>query len=459
MEESLNGFSEYMSGLKFENNYNDFMEVVDCKRKKMLQADSSLILGEGADIEEDIYSIDRIPTGRFRVKHRGVCLECFAYVKSFTNEQTNKLWIMFSGARHNQYPLFVRWSYYTFLKGSVLCIDDPMIGEYMDLLLGWYYGNHDVDYRQVIAEFVEVVAKILKVNNENIVFMGSSAGGAPVFECASYIYGSCAVAINPQIKLEQYDYATDFCRITGNRLQNDKWYRNDTVYYIKGNSDQKKILITNLRSKEDMRQLGNICDELQIKVNYGFNFLKKYNLIIWIYDADARPYLDPHSTVEYNCIAVVIDWLTDNEQIPCEDFPSFQVINEFWHEQYLMQKKYLARTDQIKKIESVLHTIYKTNRCVVVFGCGGWDDFLTAVLDIQSDNHFMIQYAIDNDVHKCGTDFRGLIVRHPSEITDWSKLFIIITAKRHDADIQKQLETLGLEHKKDFIKYEDLILN
>lgn len=455
----MESFLELMSDLEFRNKYIEFIDEVDYRRREMLQSDASMVLDKGIDIEDDIYSIKDIPKGRFRVEHRGVHLECFAYVKEFSDEQPNKLWVMFSGSRPNQYPLFTRWSYYTFLKGNILCIDDPMVGEYRDLLLGWYYGNREINYRQVVAEFVGVVAGLLKVDNQNIVFMGSSAGGSPVFECASYIPDSCAVAMDPQIKLEQYWYAADFCKITGIQLQNDKWHRNDMVYYIKKNCAQKRILITNLRSEEDMLQLGKTCDELQITVKYGFNFYPKYNLIIWIFDGDESPYRDPHCTVEFYCIAFVIEWLVGagNDNALCEDSSCFRLVNEFWYDHCLMKKKYLTRNEQIKKIESVLQAVYKTNKCVVIFGCGAWDPFLTDVLDIQGNNYFMIRYAIDNDIRKSGTEFLGLVVRHPSEITKWDELYIIITTNKYSTNVQRQLEALGLEHKKDFIKYEDLI--
>ena len=140
-----------------------------------------------------------------------------------------------------------------------------MISIYDNLRMGWYYGNSLTNFRKVIAEFVKVVADFLRVEHEDIIFFGSSAGGAPTFECASYISGAKAVAINPQIVLEEYYYAQEFSKITGNDLNKAlPDHRNNALHYIKNRGRNQYIIIVNIHSRNDMRQIENIRNSLCI---------------------------------------------------------------------------------------------------------------------------------------------------------------------------------------------------
>lgn len=73
------------------------------------------------------------------------------------------------------------------------------------------------------------------------------------------------------------------------------------------------------------------------------------------------------------------------------------------------------------------------------------------MLDIQGINYFNIEFGIDNDRKKTGTEVMGLRIMHPSEIIDWHSLYIIITTNLYSIEVYKQLEDYGLTYKKDFI--------
>ena len=432
--------------------YDEFVDKVTESRKKMLSADKSFTMADSIFI--DLNKVNGIPCGRFDTVFHGIRLDCLAFIK-----KESPLYIMFSasvGDFKRGEPVFHRWSYYKYCSGSVLCIADPMMGIYDNLRMGWYYGNGDMNFRKLIAEFVMKVAGILRVDYKDVVFCGSSAGGAPTFECASYISGAKAVAINPQIVLEEHSYAKEFGRITGNDLSRDlSDHRNDALYYIKNREKNPYIIIVNIHSKEDMKQIENIKSSLGINIQYGLNLYD--NLVIWLYDADVAPIFNPHNACEYYGVWFFIEYIIGNinnwGEI-CNLAPLYRLVGEFWYEHWSLRRRQVETSRLWAEILKMLH---ESNKKCVVFGCGQkarrvW----TNLLDIQGINYFDVCFGIDNDRKKTGTEVMGLKVKHPSEIVDWHNLYIIITTDIYGDEVYKQLEGKGLIYKQDFILCTDL---
>lgn len=76
------------------------------------------------------------------------------------------------------------------------------------------------------------------------------------------------------------------------------------------NHGSKHILLYNLRSAEDMQQVGNICREMGIQVKYGLNLFD--NLIIWLFDCECEPYIDAHNLQNNYCMYFAIEKLVEN---------------------------------------------------------------------------------------------------------------------------------------------------
>lgn len=442
----------FMDGINYST-YEEFVHTVKEMRNKMLIPDKKYVSMESVYI--DLSKTRELPVGKFHTVFQGIHLDCLAFIK-----KESPLYIMLSGdigALKKSEPGFYRWSYYKYCSGSILCIADPMISIYDNLRMGWYYGNSLTNFRKVIAEFVKVVADILRVNYEDIIFCGSSAGGAPTFECASYISQAKAVAINPQIVLEEYYYAQEFSRITGNDLNKVlPDHRNNALHYIKNRGRNQYIIIVNIHSRNDMRQIENIRNSLCIDIQYGLNIYD--NLIIWLYDADVAPVFNPHSACEYYCVWFFVEYIIRNinnrgggeeEKAFHNPEPLYRLVNEFWHEHWSLRRQQAEKT---RLWAEILNMLYKSGRKVAVFGCGEkskkiWND----LLDIQGINYFNIEFGIDNDRKKTGTEVMGLRIMHPSEIIDWHSLYIIITTNLYSIEVYKQLEDYGLTYKKDFI--------
>lgn len=443
----------YMDGIDFSS-YEGFVDRVEEMRNNMLVPDKEFIMAE--PIELDPKKTKEIPTGRFFTIFQGIRLECLAFIK-----KESPLYIMFSGDvgdTGRSEPLFNRWSYYKYCGGSVLCIADPMIGIYNHLRMGWYYGNSTMNFRKLIAEFVKLVADILSVSNEDIIFFGSSAGGAPVFECAAYIPQAKAVAINPQIVLKEYSYAEEFIRITGNDLDGDlSDSRNNALHYIKSHARNSYIIIDNIRSETDMQQMKNIKESLGINIQYGLNVYD--NLVIWLYDADVSPMFNPHSACENYCVWFFIEYIIsniNNREVLNDLKPLYRLINEFWYTHWSLRK---TQREHVKLWGQTLNMIYGSGKKAAVFGCGKrGKEICNNLLDVQGQNYFHVSFAIDNDRKKAGKNIMGLTVKHPAEIMDWHELYIVITTDLYSDEICKQLENLGLIYEQEFIRYTDLEL-
>lgn len=454
MREIEQSIFPFMDGISYSS-YEQFLDTVTEERNQMLIPDKSLVLEE--PVQVDLQTASKIPNGRFTTFFQGIRLECFAIVR-----KNRPLYVMLNGDVGEfsiNGPVFNRWSYYKFCGGSILSIADPMLDMYPDLHLGWYYGNKEINFRKLLAEFVKIITDILQIGQKDIVFCGSSAGGAPVFECASYISGAKAVAINPQIVLEEYYYAEEFTRITGNNLwvegeQSD--HRCNALYYIKNHDKNPYIIIDNIRSQNDMRQIENIRNSLNIEVHYGLNVYD--NLIMWLYDADVAPVFNPHSACENYCIWFWIEYLVNHiNRDACKELgPIYRLVNEFWHEHWLTRKQQI---ESIRGCLEVLNRINELKSEVAVFGCGRKASHIWKnVLDVQGENHLHVSFGIDNDRSKMGEEIMGLKIKHPSEIREWQKIYIIITTDLYGEEVSRQLEKEGLIYKQDYILYKDLSL-
>lgn len=430
------------------NDYDQFLEQVNEKRNQMIAPDICQIKSFLGIF--DLEKLEKVPNGRFDLCYKGMTFECFFHYKS-----TSRLYTFLNGALTEERPQFSRWSYHSFVDGCYLNIADPMYGLYDDLILGWYYGNDILNLRQLIAEVTEKIAEILKIQGKDIIFVGSSGGGAAVVECSSFINGSKSVAINPQVKLVDWFYSTEFSEITGIDLNIDKLgHRNNFIPLLKRNENNYHLIIVNVRSQVDMRQIQAISKELDIQLKYGINTFD--NCCIWLYDADCQPYVSWHSTQEFYCIFFAIEFLLDNiENLESEKWDEFfRLMNEFWHYRWELEKYW---RNKIPKLEMLIEC-RENRKSVAIWGTGNIAQKLEKELfEIRKNNLYNIRMVIDNDYKKRGKFLdTDISIIHPSEIIDWSELYIIITTENYYEEIMKQLEEEGLCYKKDFIYWKDL---
>lgn len=310
-----------MEGQESDESKN-FPEEADRLRRKMLSADRSVLKAEPKRfiLEE----MDELPEGRIDITVNGITFECFVRLKP-----GRPLYVILNGSAATAPPEFKRWTWHKFIDGSMLNIADPMYRRYPDLKIGWYYGDRNVSFRHCAADIVRKAAALLGLESRDIIFYGSSGGGAALIQCAALIGNCTAVAINPQIRLCEYSGSRGFTKATGIRLdRDDELLRNDLLYFLKNCRNVNYLILQNLRSPDDMLQQKNMMDALGIKTKYGFS--QNDNIAFWIYDS---PSVMPHKAQEYYCIYFVIKYLIDCMQSGRQADDEFiRWVTEMWYE-------------------------------------------------------------------------------------------------------------------------------
>ena len=222
--------------------------------------------------------------GRFNYVQSGVEFECF-----FKKSTSQKLFVFLNSAssRVKDGPIFHRISWTSSLDANMLYFEDPMYLEHDDLKCSWYYGRENKSYLKLIIDIVNDVAEKNKIERENIVFVGSSAGGYAAIFCANYMLGAKAYAYNPQIVLNKWPGAKKFIDITKfDLLGQDEFGRNDISYFLK-NSQSKFFIHCNYRSSVDMLQINSISKALNVEKE---GFYKTDNLYFALTPLKIRDY-------------------------------------------------------------------------------------------------------------------------------------------------------------------------
>lgn len=436
----------YMQDIYFES-FEQFTKAVDEERDNMLKVNSDEI--NRASIGIDLDEVESLPDGRLDIFYENIIFESFFHYK----ENSKVLYVFLNGAITAEgatIPMFARWSYYKFMSGSMLNISDPMYRMNDKLKLGWYYGTKKIDLQQRIAHLTVKVADLIGVEKHNIIFVGSSGGGYASIACAGRISGAKSIAINPQIILHEYSYSKEFMEATGIDLtSDDKWHRNNIIYYLQKTRENKYLLFVNLRCESDMRQVKNICEAMNRRVKYGLNVWD--NLIIWLYDADLMPWVHYHNIVETYVLCFLFEFIMNHNEEKMQEYDSwFRLTNEFYYDMRRNERYWRGKIPNIKQ----LFHIRSMGRKIGIFGLGRFAETLNHELFcIGEQNYYDVQFVIDN--RKKGL-YHGLTIKKPSEISNWAELFIIITSSQFHEQIRRQLEKIGLIYQQDFIIFKDL---
>lgn len=306
-------------------------EQADAFRKDLFCYDKSLLSETGTILNFEDFG--NAPDGRFTIPYKNVDFDCFFK----RNKDSDRLYVLFSGARtpKDPNPLFKRVSYYNFIDGSMLNIDDPMCKIFPQLRLGWYYGTKHESYCDYISELVEEFAKRNGIQNKNIIFFSSSGGGPAALYCACKTKGSMSVTINPQIKLSLYDYSKTFQDITSINLNDeDEFDRNNLPYLISQAADSRFLIIQNIESPVDMLQLDHFCSVIGADYHYGLTQLKP-NILSWTFQAKADV---PHNTQEYPAMILAIEYLMENFEKAADLEYLYLLMNEMWYDHCQLTK-------------------------------------------------------------------------------------------------------------------------
>lgn len=121
-------------------------------------------------------------------------------------KKSKRLFVLFNGAvdLSKAYPYYQRWGWKDRFPGSVLYIVDPLIAKYKDsgLNLAWYIGDKNVQFSNLISDFVDFVSNGLEV--EKVYSYGSSGGGFASLMLGRDNDSVYPISINPQTNIFSY---------------------------------------------------------------------------------------------------------------------------------------------------------------------------------------------------------------------------------------------------------------
>lgn len=121
----------------------------------------------------------------------------------------NRLLVLLNGAvdrteDRDPREVFQRRSWVELFDANVLIMSDATIHPENSLRIGWAQGNGTSALEQAMAECVEYFRRSLRIENENILFFGSSAGGYQAIALHSRFKGSRFVVNNAQFDWTRY---------------------------------------------------------------------------------------------------------------------------------------------------------------------------------------------------------------------------------------------------------------
>ena len=101
-------------------------------------------------------------------------------------------------------PFFRRWSWYKYFDENFIAYADPMFYLDEEIILGWYVGDKDMWYLEIISLIIKKIARNINVANNNILFYGSSGGGFSSIELGTLIQDSKVLINNSQFNVLNY---------------------------------------------------------------------------------------------------------------------------------------------------------------------------------------------------------------------------------------------------------------
>lgn len=221
---------------------------------------------------------------------------------------SKKMLVLGSGAYDSnkiQLPVFQRYTWIDDFDDVVIYYNDPTL--YLDKInIGWGVGFQEKHYIETIYKIIESISKKLFIENNNIVFYGSSAAGFMSMMLATLLKGSTALVNNPQTfvyKFWESHYSsvmnTSFPQMDIEQALKKFFYRLDIIEFFK----RKKYIphiryLQNIACEHDMitqfnpfmknlESLGNILiNEVEFVLYYnqelGHNPLPKEETLLHI---------------------------------------------------------------------------------------------------------------------------------------------------------------------------------
>lgn len=197
---------------------------------------------------------------------------------SINLKDSDKLVVFFPGAfdRSKDIPKFQRESYFDHLPYSCISLFDPTLFLGENIGSGWFQGDKSQFYAELLSEVIEKIKNYLKIENSNILFFGTSAGGIPAIHASkclpeiSIYCGNIQTDLSVHNKLSRslflkgilgVDNFEIFKELYVDRYNINNCNNNINLYYAQNKSDIFHYKNHYLNYMEILKSLDNIIVE------------------------------------------------------------------------------------------------------------------------------------------------------------------------------------------------------
>ena len=184
-------------------------------------------------------------------------------------------------------PIFLRHSWEKQFQESVIYFYDPTIYNYPEYGAGWGVGNKEDWYLPNIAKIICILTRKRKISNEDILFVGFSAGGFMALILSAFFKKSAALVNNPQVNLRNHKQIIEsvldyyFSESNKEEVLNNFLYRFDAVELFKKKKYMPNITYCcNIDSHPDYNDLHYLITEITKSKDQYFNY-KNVNVLLY----------------------------------------------------------------------------------------------------------------------------------------------------------------------------------
>lgn len=264
-------------------------------------------------------------------------------------KKSQVLWVLFSagGPRRKTksiYPLFDRISWATnYFQGPCLIFEDPSYYYNIGIQDGWYLGNRDKPYYEMIADCLQSILTELALPNEALRFFGSSTGGTVALWISERFPGSICIAGNPQIDISIWPTYSS----TRQLLQERLLPLPTNVQSVVQNKNSRLFISFNLADTYDKEQALVLCSYLNNQ-NQSLNINREglysvENKFIWFYNIQTQVN-NPHNVLPLFGMLIPIESLFFNT-VPMEILKmNFSAYRDLMRDYYQLYDGFLKKS-------------------------------------------------------------------------------------------------------------------
>lgn len=341
------------------DNYRDFFLQLENQYQGLKQYDYKIDNEQCNNV--DYNELDKsVLHDRFAINYKDYKFDCLM-TPPLNNSISKSIFVIFSGYRdpnNDIPPIFKRWSYYKFIDSYVLNISDPMFYKYKDLPLGWYYGTRTDSCLEYLSDIVKRIQKILEIDDNRVIFFGSSGGGYVSLMMSLYFKNSLHIAINPQIQINKFHGKGAFEKITGINLdEKDFFQRNETIDIINQkcqNRLNKFFILQNIQDQHDCTyHLFPLLKAMNItKLHLGLNKITN-SFLCWIYSCQGGHNAQGDQFI-FSLILNLAQKMLDEETITDNDNFLYKIISCIWHQIEWLKNNHIKQNNEIIRLQQSL---------------------------------------------------------------------------------------------------------